>query len=148
MAQQRQIWLASMRVQFRFLASLSGSRIWRGHGLWCGSQKQLGLAFLWLWCRTVATTPIQPLIWESPHAMDVVLKKAKKGAGGIWMLTESIESIHQLGGLSFSNIKYSNPRAQGVFPFIYIFKFFLPMFSHFQCRNLIFLLLNLYVNVL
>jgi len=30
---------------------------------------------LWLWCRPVATAPIQPLAWEPPYAMDTALKR-------------------------------------------------------------------------
>ena len=33
---------------------------------------------LWLWCRTVATAPIQPLAWEIPYAAGVALKSKKK----------------------------------------------------------------------
>ena len=35
------------------------------------------LALLWLWGRSAATTPIQPLAWERPYAMGVVLKRHK-----------------------------------------------------------------------
>ena len=31
-------------------------------------------ALLWLRCRLAAVTPIQPLAWESPNALGVVLK--------------------------------------------------------------------------
>ena len=41
MAQRKQIWLASMRTQFRSLASLSGLRIQRCCELWCRLQTQL-----------------------------------------------------------------------------------------------------------
>ena len=43
-AQQRRIWLASMRTQVQSLALLSGLRIPRCHELWCRSQM-----WLWLW---------------------------------------------------------------------------------------------------
>ena len=33
---------------------------------------------LWLWGRPVATAPIQPLAWEPPYAMGLVLKRQKK----------------------------------------------------------------------
>ena len=42
MAQQQRIRLVSMRMQVRFLAPLSGLRIWHRCELWCGSQMQLG----------------------------------------------------------------------------------------------------------
>ena len=36
---------------------------------------------LWqLWCRPAATTPIQPLAWESPYALEGALKSKKKKA--------------------------------------------------------------------
>ena len=38
MAQWKRIWLASMRTQVRYLASLSGLRIQHCHELWCRSQ--------------------------------------------------------------------------------------------------------------
>ena len=40
-AQQKQIWLTSMRTQVRSLASLSGLRIQCCHELWCSSQMWL-----------------------------------------------------------------------------------------------------------
>ena len=39
---QKQIWLASMRMQVWWLASLSGLRIWHFCELWCRSQMQFG----------------------------------------------------------------------------------------------------------
>ena len=35
-------------------------------------------ALLWLWCRLVATAPIQRLAWESTYAVEVALEKAKR----------------------------------------------------------------------
>ena len=36
-------------------------------------------ALLWLWCRPVATVPIQPLAWEPPsYAAGMTLEKAKR----------------------------------------------------------------------
>ena len=35
-------------------------------------------AFLWLWCRPVATTPIRPLAWELPYAAGAALEKTKR----------------------------------------------------------------------
>ena len=43
MAQWKQIWLASMRMQVQSLALLSGLRIWRCHELWCRPQIWLGI---------------------------------------------------------------------------------------------------------
>ena len=33
---------------------------------------------LWLWHRTAAAAPIQPLAWEYPYAMGAALKKEKE----------------------------------------------------------------------
>ena len=33
---------------------------------------------LWLWCRPVATAPIQPLAWEPPYVEGAALKRQKK----------------------------------------------------------------------
>ena len=41
-----------------------------GLGLRHGSD----LALLWLWCRSVATAPIQLLAWEPPYDVGVALK--------------------------------------------------------------------------
>ena len=45
----------------------------------CGVGRRHGsdLALLWLWRRLVATSPIQPLAWEPPHAVGVALKRQK-----------------------------------------------------------------------
>ena len=40
-AQQKRIWLVSVRTQIRSLALLSGLRIWHCHELWCRSQTWL-----------------------------------------------------------------------------------------------------------
>ena len=46
----------------------------------CGVGHRRGLdpELLWLWCRLAAAAPIQPLAWEPPHAMRVVLKIKRK----------------------------------------------------------------------
>ena len=59
MAQQKQIWLTSMRTQVQSLAWLSELRIQH-----CCE----------LWYRPAATAPIQPLAWEPPYAMGAALK--------------------------------------------------------------------------
>ena len=41
-AQRKQIWLGSMRIQIQSLASLSGLRIQHFHELWCRPQMWLG----------------------------------------------------------------------------------------------------------
>ena len=34
---------------------------------------------LWLWCRLVASAPIQPLAWEPPYATEAAQENGKKG---------------------------------------------------------------------
>ena len=34
--------------------------------------------WLWLWCRPVATAPLEPLAWELPYASSAALKRKKK----------------------------------------------------------------------
>ena len=44
-----------------------------GVGHRCGSD----MAWLWLWHRAAATTPIQSLAWETPYAAGAAPKKTK-----------------------------------------------------------------------
>ena len=62
MAQQKWIWLVSMRTQFQSLALLIGLRIQCCHELWCRLQIWLGSALLWLWHRPAVATPINPYL--------------------------------------------------------------------------------------
>jgi len=43
-----------------------------------GCRQGSNPAMLWLWCRPVATAPIQPLAWEPPYAAGAALEKAKR----------------------------------------------------------------------
>ena len=43
-----------------------------------GHRHGLDVAWLWVWCRPVATGPIEPLAWDHPYATDGTLKKQKK----------------------------------------------------------------------
>ena len=65
-------------MQVQSLASLSGLR--SSAAVSCGVGRRHGwdLALLWMWCRPVATVPIQPLSWESPYAMGEGLKGPKQ----------------------------------------------------------------------
>ena len=63
MAQQKRIRLGTMRLWVRFLALLSGLRIW------CCCE-------LWLWLAAVAL--IRLLAWEPLYATGVALKRKKK----------------------------------------------------------------------
>ena len=49
-----------------------------------GCRYGLDLSLLWLWCRPVATAPIQPLYWDPSCAIGAAIKrkKRKKGNGG------------------------------------------------------------------
>ena len=76
--QQKQIWLAFMRMQVRSLASISGLRIWCCCGCGVGHRHGLDLALLWLWYRPAATALNQPVAWEPPYAVRVALKKDQK----------------------------------------------------------------------
>ena len=67
-----------MRMQVRFLASLSGLRIWHCCELWCISKAWLDSASLWLWSRLDAAALIGPLAWEPPYAVSAALKSQKK----------------------------------------------------------------------
>ena len=67
-----------MRFRVQTLASLSGLRIWGCYELWCSHRCGSDPVLLWLWRRLVPTAPIRPLTWESPYAVGVALKKAKR----------------------------------------------------------------------
>ena len=77
-AQQKQTWLVSMRIQVWSLASLIASRIQHCLELWCRSQMCLDPALLWLCCRLAAAAPIGPLALELPYAMGAALGRKKK----------------------------------------------------------------------
>ena len=49
-----------------------------------GHRRGLDLAYLWLWHRLAATTPIRPLDWEPPYASGAALKRPKKKKGIIF----------------------------------------------------------------
>ena len=71
--------LTSIHEDTGWIPGLSGLRIWHccvscGVGCRHGSDPIL----LWLWCRPLDKTLIQPLAWESPHAGDKKKKKKKK----------------------------------------------------------------------
>ena len=82
LAQQRLIWLVSMRIQFQSLVSLSRSGI-------CCCHK--------LWCRLTAVALFRPLAWELPYAADAALKskkKKKKKKNGIFLF--ALETFFKL----------------------------------------------------
>ena len=61
--------LVSMRTKFRSLVSLSGLRSGVAVSCGIGCRCCSDLTLLWLWYRSVATSPIQSLAWEPPYAM-------------------------------------------------------------------------------
>ena len=78
MAQQKQIWLVSMRTKIQSLALLSelSSRLAMSRGV--GHRRGLDPELLWLWCRPVAIALFRPLAWEPPYATSAALKKKKE----------------------------------------------------------------------
>ena len=76
-----------MRIRVRFLASLSGLRIWCCHELWCRSQTPLG--FYDAVAVAVAGTCNSDLTpaWELPYATGLALKSKKKRKKEIGKLT-------------------------------------------------------------
>ena len=47
------------------------------YGVGLRRSSDLALLWLWLWLWRAATAPIRPLVWESPYAMGVALKRPK-----------------------------------------------------------------------
>ena len=78
MAQQKQIWLASMSMQVWSLVWPSGLRI--GVAMSCGVGRRRGSdpTLLWLWCRPAAIALFWPLAWEPPYAAATDLKRKKE----------------------------------------------------------------------
>ena len=52
-----------------------------------GHRRGSDLALLWLWYRLAAAALIQPLAWEPPYAVGMVLKRQKEKEGEISMYT-------------------------------------------------------------
>ena len=82
---EKQIWLASVRMQVWSLALLDGLK-GSGVAVSCGVGRRHSsdLAFLWLWCRLVATAPIWPqpgnlhMPWVKPLKKTKNRKRKKK----------------------------------------------------------------------
>ena len=99
MAQWKRISLAAMRMQVQSLASLSGLRIW--HCLRYGVGHRCGSDLVLLWCRRVATAPIQPLAWESLYAAGVALKgqqqkKKKRKKSRVEISLDLMNDVHPI----------------------------------------------------
>ena len=105
-AQWKPIWLVSMRMQFRSLASLSELRI--SVVMSCGVGHRRGSdpdpVLMWLWCRPAATTPIGLL--------------ACGGGGGGWIMLKSHFRIFEwFSYLSFVFLVFLHSRKHICFPF-------------------------------
>ena len=77
-AQQKQIWLVSMRTQVRALARYVGYISDTAMSCGVGCTRSLDLALVWLWRRSAATARIWPLAWEPLYAASTALKRWKK----------------------------------------------------------------------
>ena len=77
-AQQKQVWLASMRLRVQSLAWLSGLRTRIAVSCSVGCRHGLNPVLLWLCCRLAAAAPIWPLAWEPPYALGTALEKDKR----------------------------------------------------------------------
>ena len=60
----------------------------------CGVGHRHGsdpMLWLWLWCRPVATAPIEPLAWEPPYAVDVALERQKDKKNTLRQMTVKLD---------------------------------------------------------
>ena len=72
-------WLRNPTRNHDVAGSIPGLAKWvkNPHELWCRGQTGLNPTLLWLWCRSAAAAPIQPLALEFLYAMGTALKKKK-----------------------------------------------------------------------
>ena len=75
-----------------------------GVGCRCG----LDLALLWLWHRPAATATIQPLAWEPPYALGMVLKRQNKKAKTKQTKTPT-KLMYKTGIHMVKTVFFSNP---------------------------------------
>ena len=104
-AQQKQIWLASMTTQVPSLPSLSGLRIQRCRELWCRLQTRLRSGIAGLWCKPAAAALIQPLAWEPSYAVGAALKKRQNNNNN-----NTIVPWYLWGISSRTPSRYQNPQ--------------------------------------
>ena len=67
--------LISLRMQVQSVALLCGLRIAMSFGI--GHRHGSDPEWLWLWCRSAAIAPTQPLAWELPYATGAAFKRKK-----------------------------------------------------------------------
>ena len=109
--QWKQIWLGTMRLWIRSLASLSELRILCYHELWCKCRLSSDPALLWLWHRPAAAAPIRPLAWEPPCATGAALKtKIKTKTKTNDKHGEDIYYIYNKGYILFAKISNNSIR--------------------------------------
>ena len=58
--------------------SIPGLAQWVKQAVVVGHRRCSDPAWLWLWCRPVATAPIGLLAWEPPYGTGMALKKRQK----------------------------------------------------------------------
>ena len=75
MAQWKWTQLVSMRTQVQSLFLLNGLRICIAMSCGVDCRQSSDLVLPWLWRRSAAAAPIQPLAWELPYATGAALKK-------------------------------------------------------------------------
>ena len=78
MAQQKRILTRNNEVAVRFLASLSGLRIWHCRELWCRSQTQLRSRVAVAVVEASSCSSDWTPAWEPLYATDMALKTQKK----------------------------------------------------------------------
>jgi len=76
-------WLTNPTRNHEVVGSVPALAQWvkrSGVAVSCGVGCRRGSdpALLWLWCRPVATAPIQPLAWEPPYAVGAAQRNSKK----------------------------------------------------------------------
>ena len=67
-----------------------------------GRRFDLDLAFLWLWCRLVATALSRPLLWEPPYVTGMALKRQKDQKKKFFLTAKYMDN-HPFWVLSLQN---------------------------------------------